>query len=1243
MTAGRKERGSEAGRPAPSGRGFEDGAAADASGGSAAHLPQGPDQAQLVESNEPLTLSMSMHPLLQAKNFFASSRVSSSYLVDGDVTQLYSGDALDDTPLENRIFRDRTTCFGLRFKLLSVERVFLNGRARQNKYVVVLGYALVFFLSLMEVLKTWLLKKFKDVHCPDIEDNSTETDISCSKAESFYSYGAFAYQLTYILPSYGLFTVLGIASHVYIHKSKRVHDKAWAMLATFVLYFVFGTALYTATIITREKQWPDHFLNSAVQGLTVYLFFSGTPTFSSFFVLSILTLVVYFVAFPLSYRHVKSKFGEKSTDALELKTNFTQDAYPLLLTIFIELVGAYISEVSRRKQFLQGVIMINQQEEIIQRKAKNETIQKDLLENMLPTSIVSKLQEQNFAVQSWDQLRSLSQRHSGVCIMFAELEGFTAFSAEVSPPRVMEYLNDLFYVFDSLCEEHDVYKVETVADQYVAAVGVVTGKMLSEELSRDLSENDRQKSDVKFAMDETSNGGSARSDESLLGASTFNTVRMIDFAKAIMRGSKCVEVPSSSIPPMLRIGIHTGPCMSGIVGTKNLRFCLFGDTMNTAARMDQMGRADCIHTTEDVIDLAPGEAWEKLRRIDVTGKGLMQTYLLPYSAFEKDGENPSVSEICFENPLLLKDGRQKNLQPGPAPHLPDEALAATPSNRSKYEECVTPVKDSVYKNYTKHLGLAFKKFEWEKAYLDGEARLVEIEVYIGYFLYVLVLFSNLLFGYINYVLHHSICTDSSLTAVEFCQLKFGELALDQAQDMDGGDGRLSYNDIITYSLFRMTPASLGILLGLNALGPLTHWFIHRKNYVKSKYWALVNVWVIYTAKLIVIFVIMYLSLVIPEQEKNADWPWGWGPVLVTQALLLVLYSGVPMTLYCAWWCIATALYYGFSLPIILQDKALLDEGASMYLITINEYIKTSIIVFCMGVILCLGKYSKEINTRKRLLQRVQVLKQQDEIIRQKTRTETIQHEFLENIIPPSLVKKLESGREDLSVSLVRLKTMTETHLGMCILYADLVGFTTFSAQVDPFKVFTFLNELFHIFDSLCDEHDAYKLETVGDCYVATVGLVTGERINLTSPKESDSARKMHRSVMQSTVSCDALSSAGSMRSASSVNIRNLLEFAKAMVRGSRQVMKPEVRTPAIMRVGIHSGTCLSGIVGAKNLKFTVLGEDIDIAAQMEHEGKPDAIHASEDVAFLLPKERWVKFKRIERSDREPMQTYLLEV
>ena len=72
--------------------------------------------------------------------------------------------------------------------------------------------------------------------------------------------------------------------------------------------------------------------------------------------------------------------------------------------------------------------------------------------------------------------------------------------------------------------------------------------------------------------------------------------------------------------------IHVGPCMSGIVGTRNLRFCLFGDTMNTAARMKQMGAPKAIHVTEDVVALAPDDAWEA-RDLEVKGKGRMTTYV----------------------------------------------------------------------------------------------------------------------------------------------------------------------------------------------------------------------------------------------------------------------------------------------------------------------------------------------------------------------------------------------------------------------------------------------------------------------------------------------------------------------------------------------------------------------------------------------------------------------------------------
>ena len=113
-------------------------------------------------------------------------------------------------------------------------------------------------------------------------------------------------------------------------------------------------------------------------------------------------------------------------------------------------------EKGDRKQFLQRILMNNQQEQIINEKTKNENLQRKLLENMLPTSIVDQLQQQNFTVSSWDQLRALSHRHLGVSILFAELEHFTAFSSEVDPPRVMEYLNDLFLHFDSLCDQFDV-------------------------------------------------------------------------------------------------------------------------------------------------------------------------------------------------------------------------------------------------------------------------------------------------------------------------------------------------------------------------------------------------------------------------------------------------------------------------------------------------------------------------------------------------------------------------------------------------------------------------------------------------------------------------------------------------------------------------------------------------------------------------------------------------------------------
>mmetsp|Transcript_6556 Transcript_6556/g.15970 ORF Transcript_6556/g.15970 Transcript_6556/m.15970 type:complete len:316 (+) Transcript_6556:260-1207(+) len=314
--------------------------------------------------------------------------------------------------------------------------------------------------------------------------------------------------------------------------------------------------------------------------------------------------------------------------------------------------------------------------------------------------------------------------------------------------------------------------------------------------------------------------------------------------------------------------------------------------------------------------------------------------------------------------------------------------------------------------------------------------------------------------------------------------------------------------------------------------------------------------------------------------------------------------------------------------------------------------------------------------------RMLMMQQQNQIIQEKEKAERMERSFLESILPPTLVEELkcqpsdlhhpcvgdgggngnDGGMDDakqakvearhrrLGKSRRRLRSLTQTHQGVALLYADLVGFTAFSAQVDPFKVMTFLNDLFQVFDSLCDACNVYKIETVGDCYVASVGVVTGEvsSMELSGSLQSslaDAEAKASQSESEGESASgwrvSDLQQMSMARTAAALNARDLLCFAKAMIRGSRQVRKPVVGTPATLRVGMHSGGCISGIVGTRSLKFCLFGDSVETAAAMERAGVPGCVHASQDLARLLPEERWEE--REAARDKASKATYLLRV
>ncbi|EFJ46089.1 guanylyl and adenylyl cyclase family member [Volvox carteri f. nagariensis] len=148
----------------------------------------------------------------------------------------------------------------------------------------------------------------------------------------------------------------------------------------------------------------------------------------------------------------------------------------------------------------------------------------------------------------------------------------------VKPATVMSFLNDLYTRLDAMLDAFGVYKVETIGDCYVAAGGLM-------------------KVDAETGA-------------------------------AILRAASAVLLPTSGEPVRLRVGIHSGPAMSGVVGTRMPRFCLFGDTINTASRMESTGVPGAIHVSKATRDLTPDEPWEPTGAVEAKGKGLMETYLL---------------------------------------------------------------------------------------------------------------------------------------------------------------------------------------------------------------------------------------------------------------------------------------------------------------------------------------------------------------------------------------------------------------------------------------------------------------------------------------------------------------------------------------------------------------------------------------------------------------------------------------
>jgi adenylate cyclase len=199
-----------------------------------------------------------------------------------------------------------------------------------------------------------------------------------------------------------------------------------------------------------------------------------------------------------------------------------------------------------------------------------------LLLNILPPSIAQRLKENEMVI---------ADHFESATVMFSDIVGFTAMSEKVTPKQLVDRLNRIFSAFDDLAERHGLENIKTIGDAYMVAGGFPEAR-------------DGHAGDV-CAM-------------------------ALDMLQAVTACNLANEQPVS-----IRIGIHTGPAVAGVIGIKKFVYDVWGDTVNTASRMESSGVPGRIQLSEQAARLLDDSfVVEERGKIEVKGKGCMTTYWL---------------------------------------------------------------------------------------------------------------------------------------------------------------------------------------------------------------------------------------------------------------------------------------------------------------------------------------------------------------------------------------------------------------------------------------------------------------------------------------------------------------------------------------------------------------------------------------------------------------------------------------
>ena len=250
---------------------------------------------------------------------------------------------------------------------------------------------------------------------------------------------------------------------------------------------------------------------------------------------------------------------------------FPPDRLHLIVAYLISanLLGMYVAyslEAAIRVDFLR-------RRDIAAERARSEK----LLLNILPAPVAERLKAGE---------KAIAEDFDDATILFADIVGYTQLASKMTADQLVALLNDVFSRFDRLCDLRGAEKIKTIGDAYMAVGGITKPMTAQADTMAELG------------------------------------VDMLDELETVNR--------QRGLSLKLRVGLHSGPVVAGVIGDRKFSYDLWGDSVNVASRMESHGVPGAVHLSEDVANKLSRLKPERRGTIEVKGKGLMTTFLLQH-------------------------------------------------------------------------------------------------------------------------------------------------------------------------------------------------------------------------------------------------------------------------------------------------------------------------------------------------------------------------------------------------------------------------------------------------------------------------------------------------------------------------------------------------------------------------------------------------------------------------------------